>query len=170
MFTSRKIKYFISTPFGYITPKNKEMKDKSISDIYGEYKDFGYWMVMLNPRKSKGSLTSGKWMLFVEHKDLDNCLEVLLKGIDSGVFHNIKCSIPNENNPHNVPGIAAIMVYTDDYSDTQDVARVLKYLMENGLNYGKDIEYKADYQTRQGKYEGGRGESWLYCSKDFQFE
>lgn len=169
MFTSRKIKYFISTPFGYITPKNKEMSGKTISDIFEEYENFAYWIVMLNPRKSKGSLTSGKWMLFVDHKDLGDCLEILLRGIDNGIFHNIKCSIPNENNPHNTPNIAAIMVYTDDFDNKEEVKKILKYLLDNGLNYGKELQYKADYQTRQGKYEGGRGESWLYSSNDFQF-
>ena len=106
-------------------------------------------------------------MLFIERENIEDCWNKLIKGMTAGVFKVMQCSIPNINNPHNVPNITAIMIFTDDYTDIEDVKRVLKFLLENGLDYGKELNYKADYQTRQRKYEGGRGISWVYSSNDF---
>ena len=169
MLVNRKLKYLVSTPFGLLDLKNKEVKDKTINDIRFEYENLAYWLNVFNGKITKPSYKEGKWMLFVEEENLEDCWNKLLEGVDKKIFKIMKCSIPNENNPHNVPGIAAIMVYTNDYQDVDDIKKVLKFLLDNGLDYGKELQYKADYQTRQGKYEGGRGESWLYSSKDFEF-
>ena len=59
------------------------------------------------------------------------------------------------------------MVYTNDYENKVEIKKVLDYLLSYGLDFDEELFYKADYQTREGKYEGGRGESWLYSSKDF---
>ena len=169
MLVNRKLKYLVSTPFGLLDLKAKEVKNKTIHDIRFEYENMAYWLNVFYGKITKPSYKEGKWMLFVKEENLEDCWNKLLEGMNKKVFTTMKCSIPNENNPHNVPGVAAIMVYTYDYQDTEDIKKVLKFLLDNGLDYGEELQYKADYQTRQSKYEGGRGESWLYSSKDFEF-
>ena len=169
MFTSRKLSHILVTSFGNLKVKNNIIKDKSVLEFMSDCADkYGYWLYCLRGRKYKSSEKAGKWMLFVKDNDLEKCWDSLAKGIDKGIFDIMKCSVPNRYNPNYTPGISAIMVYTNDYEDVEDIKSVLKYLIDNGLDYGEELFYKADYQTRAGKYEGGRGESWLYSSKDFE--
>lgn len=170
MFTSNKIKYVLSTQFGLVTLPKKDIQGVGILDIMEKYShNFSYWLYIYRFRKYKSSEKAGKWMLFVKNGDLPYCMEKLVQGVDNGIFNVIKCSVPNKYNPHYTPGVSAIMVYTDDYEDKNAIKKVLDYLLKYGLDFGEELFYKADYQTRQGKYDGGRGESWLYSSNDFNF-
>ena len=169
MFTSYKIKYVLSTKLGLVTLPNKDVRGVGILDIMDKYShNFSYWLYVYRFRKFKSNDKAGKWMLFIKDGDLPYCMDILVRGVDKGIFDVIKCSVPNQFNPHYTPGVSAIMVYTNDYENKVEIKKVLDYLLSYGLDFDEELFYKADYQTREGKYEGGRGESWLYSSKDFR--
>ncbi|MCL2375111.1 MAG: DUF1917 domain-containing protein [Firmicutes bacterium] len=80
-----------------------------------------------------------------------------MKGVDSG---NILCA-KTTSATKVTKGCYATMIYTKNYQDKEDIARVLEYLTSVGLKDKKTIYYKSDEQTRLGKKDS------LYSSDDF---
>ena len=168
MYTSKKIRHLLVTSYGTYRIENSDLKAVSILEFMQKYSNtMSYWLYAVRYRKYKSSEKAGKWMLFIKDSDLEYCWEKLLQGIDLGLYDIIKCSVPNVTNPNYTPGVSAIMVYTNNYENKVEIHKVLNYLLSNGLDFGSELFYKSDEQTRAGKYSGGRGESWLYSSKDF---
>lgn len=116
-------------------------------------------------------LKVGKWMLFVNVKDIDYCWDKLVTGIEQGFYKSFKISVPDDmfKDKYDMNEIA-IMIYTDDYDNVNDVKSVLNYIIKSELiskNKSSEIYYKADYMTKNNCYSGGRFEDWLYVSSDF---
>ena len=104
MFTSSKIKYVLSTKLGLVTLPNKDVRGVGISDIMDKYShNFSYWLYVYRFRKFKSNDKAGKWMLFIKDGDLPYCMDILVRGVDKGIFDVIKCSVPNQFNPHYTP-------------------------------------------------------------------
>lgn len=113
------------------------------------------------------NMKGGKWMLFVPRNELDTCWKHLVEGIHLGLIEEIKTSIPNELNPRNAKDTFAIMVYTKDYSDIENVEKVLRYIEGANLTKGKTIYYKTNEATKKALYSGGKERAWLYNSNSF---
>jgi len=122
-----------------------------------------YWLYASNnkyPNRAIDESKCGKWMLFFHRDKIDAAWDKIKKGIQEGNLWDAKVSTRDNNKP-----MHAIMVYTRDYSDIQDVMRVLNYLEANGLKSAKTvIRYKTDNQTRSGIYSGGAERPWIYSS------
>lgn len=104
----------------------------------------------------------GKWMLFVNKDHINPVWDKIKMAITSGDLWHTKVSTTTDE-----PGKTshAIMIYTPDYSDLNDVIRVLNYLESSGIKSPQTIiKYKTDQQTRAGVYRGGRQKPWIYSS------
>ena len=93
----------------------------------------------------KTSLTSGKWMLFPSDEDYPRCWRLVVEGTVEGRLGILsKAATPSDNDPVNL-----ICVYTFDFTDMDDVQRVLEALVDLGLcrKGGSPIYYKCDGYT-----------------------
>ncbi|ODM16192.1 hypothetical protein SI65_08191 [Aspergillus cristatus] len=93
------------------------------------------------------NVLTGKWMLFVSVGRVDAVWKAVVEATVSGELgHAAKVSAnPGECNRED----QAIMIYTRDYEDTDDIRRVLEKLIELGLvkDDKRPIYYKADAYT-----------------------
>ncbi|KAL9000788.1 MAG: hypothetical protein Q9169_000542 [Polycauliona sp. 2 TL-2023] len=116
--------------------------------------------------------TSGKWMLFPYPEDVNRQWAIVAEATVSRELGIAAKVAPDDNKGDRVPRL--ICVYTKDFSDLDDVKRVLGRLVELGLvkrkGVGDDrgIYYKADVFTELGinsENEWGLKAS-LYASRD----
>ncbi|KAK3320079.1 hypothetical protein B0T19DRAFT_280299 [Cercophora scortea] len=113
------------------------------------------------------NLLSGKWMLFPQPGDVDAVWARVARATannELGQMAKVATRTANSAEPR------LICVYTKDYRDKEDVARVLRRLRELGLvrDGEKRIYYKTDGWTNLGIYGGN---DWnikasLYSSND----
>lgn len=115
-------------------------------------------------------VTSGKWMLFPSHDRLDHTWKRVVEGtVDNRLGTMAKVATANSDRDQSV---RLICVYTRDFSDMEDVKRVLDELVNLGLvkkDSEKGIWYKCDSYTHLG-LESGNNYSLrasMYGSKDF---
>lgn len=93
--------------------------------------------------------TCGKWMLFIPSTQIVTVWANIENAVNNGrLGHVAKCSVAPNNR-----GIHLICVYTKDYSDLDDVTRVLTRLRTMG--YSQRLSYKEDNATRSLKYGVG---------------
>lgn len=122
-----------------------------------------HWLYAKNDKyPSPDSEKLGKWMLFVDKDHINPVWEKIKMAIASGELWRSNVSTTSDE-----PGKTthAIMIYTVDYSDLNDVIRVLNYLESSGIKSPQSIsKYKTDQQTRAGVYRGGRQKPWIYSS------
>lgn len=122
------------------------------------------WLYANNNKYPEGSVNYdkvGKWMLFIEPKWVNHAWGKIKSGIATGELWDSKVTT---NNPKK--RFHAIMIYTKDYTNLEDVIRVLDYLERTRLKAkNKNIRYKADWQTRAGIYAGGKERPWIYASE-----
>ncbi|KAL8752416.1 MAG: hypothetical protein Q9199_005757 [Rusavskia elegans] len=120
----------------------------------------------------KKHCTSGKWMLFPYPEDVNRQWAIIAEATVNRELGTAAKVAPDDNKGDRVPRL--ICVYTKDFSDLDDVKRVLGRLVELGLVKKKGagdergIYYKADVFTELGinsENEWGLKAS-LYASRD----
>ncbi len=137
-----------------LTPLRKQAE----ADLYATAKENGY--------------TSGKWMLFPMADDVNRIWSLVATATAEGELGQA-AKVATDDGSGNAARL--ICIYTEDFSDKEDVRRVLERLVRMGLvmkkgPMGEDrgIYYKADAFTHLGvdsKNEWGLKAS-LYSSKD----
>ncbi|KXS95513.1 hypothetical protein AC578_4624 [Pseudocercospora eumusae] len=93
-------------------------------------------------------VTSGKWMLFPEAADLPRYWRLVATATSQGKLGpTAKSAVFDPQNPETV-----ICIYTYDFTDSEDVRRVLEELVEIGVcsTEGRRIYYKCDAYTHLG--------------------
>lgn len=138
-----------------VTPLRKQLE----TDLYAAAKQTG--------------CMSGKWMLFPMAEDVNRIWALVATAVAEGELGHA-AKVATDEGSGNV-GARLICVYTEDYSDREDVLRVLRRLDGMGLVKGRGamgeergIYYKADAFTHLGvdsKNEWGLKAS-LFASKD----
>ncbi|KAK4032743.1 hypothetical protein C8A01DRAFT_40805 [Parachaetomium inaequale] len=107
-------------------------------------------------------VTAGKWMLFPQVHEVDEVWRVVCEGVDVGrLGTGAKVATTcQEGDPARL-----ICVYTKDFTDLEDVRRVLLALVDMGLvraDMPRGIMYKCDAYTYLGIY--GQNEYGLRAS------
>ncbi|KAL8870015.1 MAG: hypothetical protein Q9174_003841 [Haloplaca sp. 1 TL-2023] len=111
--------------------------------------------------------TSGKWMLFPYPDDVNACWATVAHATVNRELGIAAKVAPDAGEGDR--GQRLICIYTKDFSDLDDVKRVLERLAELGMvKKGRDIYYKADALT---ELNINSGNEWglkpsLYASKD----
>lgn len=113
--------------------------------------------------------TSGKWMLFPYPDEVNRQWAIITEATVNRELGTAAKVAPDEGKGERVPRV--ICIYTKDFSDLDDVKRVLERLVELGLVKRTDprgIFYKADAFTELGITSGN---DWglkpsLYASRD----
>lgn len=119
------------TPVGTITRRLGPYRDQLENDLLTLAK--------------KTSTTCGKWMIFPSDEDYPRYWRVVAEATtESKLGPTSKAATPNPLEPLNL-----ICVYTYDFTDGDDVRRVLKELIDLGLCAadGKPLYYKCDAYT-----------------------
>lgn len=94
---------------------------------------------------------SGKWLIFVPNKVIDEVWEKIEKATVEGRLGSaakVATAKPNPNASN--PDTKVICVYTYNWTDELDVRRIRQELRELGIV--TKIPYKADQETFAGKY------------------
>lgn len=117
------------------------------------------------------SFTSGKWMLFPYPEDVNRQWAIVAEATVNRELGTAAKVAPDNGKGDRVPRL--ICVYTKDFSDMDDVKRVLGRLMELGLVKKKGgpqegIYYKVDALTELGIKSGNEWglKASLYASRD----
>ncbi|KAL8735630.1 MAG: hypothetical protein Q9166_000799 [cf. Caloplaca sp. 2 TL-2023] len=117
----------------------------------------------------KKRFTSGKWMLFPYPEDVNRHWAVVAEATVNRELGTAAKVAPDNRKGDRVPRL--ICVYTKDFSDVDDVKRVLERLIELGLVKKKaeqGIYYKADAFTELGINSGNEWglKASLYASRE----
>lgn len=104
---------------------------------------------------------SGKWMIFMPWKDIDEGWQRIRKATIRGKLGRYsKVSTKKVNPNSNDPRTGVIIVYTYDYRDKKDVMKIRNTLREMGFT--KPLLYKSDADTRAGKYAKNGNSVYIY--------
>jgi hypothetical protein len=96
----------------------------------------------------------GKWMVFVPTANVDRAWAKIQKATLDGRLGDVAKVATTYPSPlRRSPGEHVICVYTLDYTDKVDVARVLAGLRE--LGFTQRLSYKTDAATYAGRYGDG---------------
>ena len=122
-----------------------ECKPSEVTDVY--------W---IHAKREKGKYPkstqrSGKWLVFVDVKNIDAVWAKVKKATEEGKLGDsakVATAKPNPNAAN--PDTKVICVYTYDWTDENDVKRVREELRKLGIT--NKIPYKADEDTLGGKY------------------
>lgn len=121
------------------------------------------WLYASNNKYADESIDDkkiGKWMLFVSKNNVNVIWNKIKTAIAEGGLWHSKISTSRSGEP-----TYAIMIYTKDYTDLNDVIYVLDYLESSGIKPPNlTIKYKTDEQTRSGIYRGNSQKPWIYSS------
>lgn len=111
-----------------------------------------YWVHAVHPNSPhEWTDRSGKWLLFVLLKQLDEKWAIIAKETDLGrlgIAAKSATAKPNELLQNK--WVKVICVYTYDSADQQDVMRVRDHLRT--LGFVKKLSYKTDQATSEGRY------------------
>lgn len=119
--------------------------------LYARNNKYAYADETINPEKI------GKWMLFLPRDRVNAVWDKIKMAIVSGELWHSKVSTIHSSKPS-----YAIMIYTKDFTDINDVIHVLNYLESSGIKPPHfTIKYKTDQQTRAGIYSGSRQKPWI---------
>lgn len=115
------------------------------------------WLRVDTSQHPESTAHTGKWMLFVRAVEVDEVwvqIKAATVSGDLGSSAKVSTVMNNLLNPRS-QGVQlhAIMVYTRDYRDLEDVARVLQKLRDMGF-VGR-LSYKEDAATLSNIYGGG---------------
>jgi len=132
-------------------------KQRAISLPYSECKPsevtHAYWInaIRQEGKYPKATQKSGKWLVFVDAKNVDEVWAKIKKATEEGKLGSGAKVATAKPNPNAInPDTKVICVYTYDWTDEEDVKRVRKELRKLGIT--NKIPYKADKDTRSGKY------------------
>ena len=89
------------------------------------------------------SVTNGKWMLFPMPNEVDKVWATVAKGTLEGRLGSAAKVATDASDGKD----RLVRVYTEDFTDVQDVKRVLKEMRRLGLVGGRGIYYKTDAYT-----------------------
>lgn len=124
-----------------------------------------HWLYASNNKYDDDALDNeniGKWMLFVTRDHINAVWDKIKLAVKNGDLWHSKVSTSTPE-----PGRTshAIMIYTADYLNLDDVIGVLDFLERSGIKSPQTtIRYKTDQQTRAGIYRGGAQRPWIYSS------
>ena len=126
----------------------KEEKIEKPSEVIDRY-----WLIA---RREKGHYpksteNSGKWLIFVHQKKVDEIWEIIKKATKEGKLGSsskVATAKPNPNTVHRKTKV--ICVYTYDWRDKDDTMRIRDELRK--LGFLKPMPYKADKDTHEEKY------------------
>lgn len=104
----------------------------------------------------------GKWMLFLSGDHINPVWDKIKLAVTNGELWHTKVSTNNSKKNQTY----AIMIYTKDYTDLDDVIHVLDYIESTGWkSRNRIIKYKTDQQTYAGIYSGDtKQKPWIYSS------
>ena len=111
-----------------------------------------YW-IYAKRRKGKypkPTLKSGKWLVFVNERDVDEVWAKLKKATEEGKLGSSAKVATAKPSPLGESGKKVICVYTYDWEDEKDVKRIREELRKLGIT--NKIPYKSDEDTLSGKY------------------
>ena len=123
-----------------------DAKPSEVTDVYWIYAK------RREGKYPKPTRRSGKWLVFVEKKDVDEVWAEIKKAVEGGKLGSDAKVATAKPNPHATnPNRRVICVYTYDYTDDKDVMRVREGLRTLGIT--NKIPYKTDEDTLSGKYQ-----------------
>lgn len=130
-------------------------------------KSITHWLYAANNKYDKDTIDYrkvGKWMLFLTKDQVNTVWDKIKQAVTDGYLWRSKVST-SEEVPANNRENHAIMIYTKDYTDLDDIINVLNFLEDSGIKAPNTIiKYKTDQQTRAGVYRGGGQKPWIYAS------
>lgn len=111
-----------------------------------------YWVHAAHPNPPRDwTVRSGKWLLFVPLKQLDEKWIIIAKETEVGRLGiAAKAATAKSNGLAQNKWVKVICVYTYDSTDQRDVMRVREHLRT--LGFVKKIAYKTDQATSEGRY------------------
>jgi len=141
----KRLREIIKTRHREISLPYSEAKPSKVTDVYWVYakRERGKY-----PKTTK---RSGKWLVFVNCKNIDEVWEKIKKATKEGKLGNNAKVATSITNPYATePHKKVICVYTYDSTDEKDVKRIRDELRRLGIT--DKIPYKTDEDTRNGKY------------------
>lgn len=126
--------------------------------------DVTHWLYAVNNKHENPNYEKiGKWMLFLSRETVNPVWDKIKMAIRDGhLWHSKVSTTTTESGRTN----HAIMIYTKDYTDKDDVINVLNFLESSSIKPPHvTIRYKTDQQTRAGVYSGGAQKPWIYSSE-----
>mmetsp|Transcript_2155 Transcript_2155/g.3109 ORF Transcript_2155/g.3109 Transcript_2155/m.3109 type:complete len:827 (-) Transcript_2155:63-2543(-) len=103
--------------------------------------------------------SGGKWLLYPQQGQRSTWWDIVKLGVTRGHLISAKISKAVMS--------SVIVVYTMDENDFDDIARVHKWLTDEGLRPDdRTIYYKSNKQTREDLYSHSARKSYLYTSDD----
>ena len=137
--------------------KSVKAKQRKISSPYSNAKPSEvtdiYWIYATRKKGKypKPTPRSGKWLIFVSLKNVDEVWAKIKKAVEEGKLgDSAKVATAKPNPLATDPNTKVICVYTYDYTDEKDVKRIREELRKLGIT--NKIPYKADEDTLSGKY------------------
>jgi len=112
-----------------------------------------YWIVARRKRGEypESTAQSGKWLIFIDATKVDSVWKKVKQAVENGLLGDrAKVSTAKPNPNARDPNRRVICVFTYSYEDIEDMRRVREAL--RGLGVTEKIPYKADEDTRAGKY------------------
>ena len=127
-------------------PKSKfaEANPSSVTEVY--------WIHAVSQKGNypPSTLNSGKWLVFVPPRDVDEVWTKLKKATEEGRLGGSSKVATAKPNPNATSENHVICIYTYDWTDTADVMRIRDELRNLGIT--AKIPYKSDEDTMIGKY------------------
>jgi len=111
-----------------------------------------YWIHAVSQKGNypPSTLNSGKWLVFVPPRDVDEVWTKLKKATEGGRLGGFSKVATARPNPNATSENHVICIYTYDWTDTADVMRIRDELRKLGII--AKIPYKSDEDTMVGKY------------------
>lgn len=112
-----------------------------------------YWIYAIRKKGKypKPTPRSGKWLIFVDPKNVDEVWLKIKKAVEEGKLGgSAKVATAKPNPLAGRSDAKVICVYTYDWTDEKDVKRIRDELRQIGIT--NKIPYKADEDTLRGKY------------------
>lgn len=111
-----------------------------------------YWVDAANPNSPHDwTDRSGKWLIFVPLKQLDEKWAIIARETESGQLGiAAKAATAKLNDLSKNQWVKVICVYTYDSADQEDVMRIRERLRV--LGFSKKLSYKTDQATTEGRY------------------
>ncbi|WP_164842753.1 putative phosphothreonine lyase domain-containg protein [Actinoplanes solisilvae] len=142
-----------------LMPEIEQLPSETIDD---------WWITVQAPERASGADgAAGKWLVFVPVRYVDHFWKIISQAVLEGKLGPSAEVATARPNPHQTdPTRRVIVVYTADWTDEDDVRRVLRELRELGITWR--ITYKTDDDTTRGVY-GRHAATYISQSNTVQF-
>lgn len=118
-----------------------------------------FWHLASNKFSFHSTDKTGKWMIFIDKKDLDSAWLKVKKACWNGLLGPAcKCSTARENPRQQDVTSAVIICYTRNWEEEEDLNRVADAIRD--LGFTQKLFYKKDSATRTGIY--GKNSWYVY--------